>query len=125
MATQLLTATLVPAAEATATASVINLTSGVTVITPGNTASFPNFPGQTALFIAVGGTGGTIQLNVGTTIFGQSFAAFSVITLVLSNNYILGAFHSALELPNSNTITVTTSGSLVSSMAVLQLAGVY
>jgi hypothetical protein len=125
MATQNLTATLVPAAEAATTSNLVNLTTGVTVITPGNTAAFPNFPGQTLLFIAVGGTGGTIQLNVGTTIFGQSFAAFSVITLTLSSNYVLGAFHSALELPNSNTVTVTTSGALVSSMAVLQLAGVY
>ncbi|MHB1956710.1 MAG: hypothetical protein ACYCOU_23545 [Sulfobacillus sp.] len=121
MATQTLAATLLGAD------SVANdVTAVLTAITGGNTVSFPNFPGQTVLYIAVGATGGTVQTEVGTTIFGQSFAAYTALTLVASTVYILGPFHSALEAPgSSNLISVVTSAALVASMACLQLSGVY
>jgi hypothetical protein len=124
VATQILTPTLVPAAEATTVTNLVNLTTPTT-ITPGNTVQFANVPGQTILYIAVQATGGTIQLNVGSTIFGQSFAAFSTIALTASNNYILGAFHSALDVQGQTYVTLVTSGALTSEMTVLQLAGVF
>jgi hypothetical protein len=125
VATQTLTPVVLNPATTATTANITNLTSGVTAITGGNTVQFPNITGQTLLYIAVGGTGGTIQLNVGSTIFGQTFAPFSVITLTLSTNYILGLIHSALDIPGSINVTVLTSGALVSSMAALQMVGVY
>ncbi|MGA2412702.1 MAG: hypothetical protein ABSG46_20255 [Candidatus Binataceae bacterium] len=121
MATQTLTAQLC-GADSVAN----NVTTGLTVITGGNTVAFPNFPGQTILLISVGGTGGTVQTTVGSTIFGQAFASYTALTLTLSTIYVLGPFHSALELPGaSNVVQVITSAGLVASMACLQLSGVY
>ena len=123
MATQVLAATLVPPA---ATDVATSITAGLTSITGGNTVQFPNIPGSTTLIISVSTTGGTIQVNVGATIFGQSFAPFTAITLTASTLYVAGLFHSALESSISgNTISLVTSGALVSSMAVLQFQGVY
>jgi hypothetical protein len=108
-----------------ATDLVNNVTGALVVITGGNTVQFPNYTGQTLLFISVGGTGGTVQCNVGTTIFGQSFAAFTAVSLTASTLYVMGPFHSALDIPTTINVTVVTSGALVSSMAALQLLGVY
>jgi hypothetical protein len=124
VATQVLTPVLVQAAATTVTANLTNVTAG-TGITGGNTVQLLNVPGQTFLYVVVGATGGTLQVNVGATLFGQSFAAFATLTLVLSNNYIIGPFHTALEQPNSNNVTLVTSGALVSTMTCLQLSGVF
>jgi hypothetical protein len=122
MAVQILTPILCTPAV---TGGIVAPTAGLTVITGGNTVQFANVPGQTLLYISAGTTGGTIQLNVGATIFGQSFAAFTAITLSTSTIYVFGPFHSALDTPGTTTVNVVTSGALVSSMAALQLQGVY
>jgi hypothetical protein len=123
VATQVLAALLVPPA---ATDVATNVTAGLTSITGGNTVQFPNIPGSTTLLISVGGTGGTIQVNVGATIFGQAFAPFTAITLTATTVYVAGLFHSALESSiTGNLVSLVTSGALVSSMAVLQFQGVY
>ena len=120
MATQTLSATLA-AADTVAN----NVTAALTVITGGNTVQFPNFPGQTFLVVSVGTTGGTIQTNIGSTIFGQSFTAFGAVTLTASTVYIWGPFHSALQQPGTNQMSVVTSAALISSMACIQLSGVF
>jgi hypothetical protein len=106
---------------------VTNVTSALTVVTVGgNTVTFPNFPGQTLLYMSVGTTGGTVQCTVGATIFGQAYAPLTAITLTASNAYVMGPFHSALETPGqSNVISVIFSAAIIVSVAVLQLAGVY
>jgi hypothetical protein len=104
-----------------------NVTSQLVSITGGNTVQFAagSVIGQTFLYISVGTVGGTVQTNIGTTIFGQSYAPYSAVTLTASTVYVLGPFHSALYQTGTNIVTVTTGAGLLSSMAVVELSGVY
>ena len=70
-----------------------------------------------------------VTVNVGTTVLGQTVAAFTPVALTVGHLYLFGQFHSAVNGSiagaGSNNVTVTLSSVSNVTCALLQSAGVY
>lgn len=83
----------------------------LTALLTAPTSTLLQFSNSTAqrLYVISSAAGLTVQVNVGTTILGQSVASFPAVTLTSGHLYQFGRFHSLLDVPGSSTVTITLS----------------
>jgi hypothetical protein len=124
MARTLVTAT-VQNPDQYATNLTTTCTSSVGTTGAGNGILIPNVLGQTVLVIVSSGTTSTLSVNIGATEFGQSATAFSVVLPATAGVYLIGLFHSAMDIPGTNQVAVDFSSVTGLTCGVIQLAGVY
>jgi hypothetical protein len=93
----------------------------------GNGVLVPNVVGQTFLALVSAGTAAvTVSVNVGATLFSQGASAFSVTIPATAGTYIIGLFHSAMNIPGTNQVGVDFSAvTYVTGVAAVQFSGVY
>jgi hypothetical protein len=77
------------------------------------------------LVVVSTGTASTLTVNVGTTLFGQAVANFTVSLPATAGTYIIGPFHSALNQPGTSQIAVDFSSITGLTVGAFQLPGVY
>ena len=77
-----------------------------------------------SLYIQSSSAGVTIAFNVGVTVLGQAVAAFTAVTLTSGHMYKFGRFHSQLDVPGTNTVSATLSGTSNVQVALISEVGV-
>jgi hypothetical protein len=91
----------------------------------GNGVLVPNITGQTFLGIVSSGTTTTLTVNIGATLFSQGATGYSVVLPATAGVYVLGLFHSAMNIPGTNQVGVDFSSVTGITVGAIQLAGVY
>lgn len=81
--------------------------------------------GREFLLCSAATTSLTVTVNVGSTVLGQAVSAFTPIALTNGHITAVGPFHSVLNQPGTQTVTVTLSSTTSITVALLQLPGVY
>jgi len=91
----------------------------------GNGILVPNIVGQTFLGIVSAGTASTLTVNIGATLFSQGATGYSVSLPATAGVYMIGLFHSAMDIPGTNQVGIDFSSVTGITVGVIQLAGVY
>jgi hypothetical protein len=103
-----------------------NLTSGAAATVTsgaGNGVTVPN-TGSSFLAVIVGSTACTATVVVGSTVLGQAVTSFTVVLTTSATN-ILGPFHSALNAPGTQVVSVDFSSATNVTVGAFQLGGTY
>ena len=125
MARTLLSATLLTADSTSANLTAIAAAGTAPPGTgAGNGVLVTNFPGQSFLLVSVGGTATTATVTIGSTLFGQGAASFSVVlaTAALS---LLGPWHSALDQSGTQQVGIDFNNVTAVLCAALLASGVF
>lgn len=118
MTTQTLTPTqLVPDGGGLNVTALLAAATGVTL-------QFAN-TGREFLVIVSSTTTTTVTVDVESQVLGQPVTAFTAVPLTENDVYIFGQFHSALESPGGNSVTVTLNAITDVTLALLQNVGVF
>lgn len=88
----------------------------------GNGVQFLN--SNSFLVVNVGATPTTLTVVVGSLILGQSVTPFSIGPLTASNSYIIGPFHTALNLAGTSLVAIDFSSSATITVGSFMLSGV-
>ena len=101
----------------------LNVTALLSAAT-GTTLQFTN-TGREILAIVSSTTTTTVTVDVESEVLGQSVAAFTAVDLTENDLYLFGQFHSVLETPGTNLVTVTLNATTDVTLALLQTIGVF
>ena len=118
MPTQTLTATQL-AVDGTGT----NLTPLLATPTA-TTLQFQN-TGNTILLVAPTAAAETVTVNVACLVDGQTVASFPAVTLVTTDIYAFGPFHSVIDATGTNIVQVTLSVTTAIMVGVITIPGVF
>lgn len=90
----------------------------------GTTLQFAN-SGRERLYVLPTAAAETVTVNIGTKVLGQSVTNFTTVTMTSTDMYQFGPFHSVLEQPGGDMITVTLSTTSTIQVCLLQGVGVF
>lgn len=100
------------------------VSSGGTALSGNTTFTFVN-TGNNVIVLVNGATGAQVQVTIGQTILGQPVTSFTALTVNATTTTILGPFHSALNTPGGNIITVNLTTPTTLSAFNVVLPGVF
>jgi hypothetical protein len=90
----------------------------------GTTLQFNN-TGRETLYVAAGGSGETVTVDIGALVLGEPVSNFPPATLTSGDIYAFGPYHSEDDQSGTTTVQVTLSTIANITVALLQSVGVY
>lgn len=100
----------------------LSTVAATTAVTASNGVTFNNT--GTVVLLVTGSVANTATVVVGSTVLGQAVTSFTVaMTGTVNVVDVLGPFHSALNAPGTQTVTITFSAAC--SVGLVQIPGVY
>jgi hypothetical protein len=101
----------------------LNLTTLLTAAT-GTTVAFNN-SGREVFLVLLASASATVTVDFGTLVLGEAVSNFNSVSLVATNLFAFGPFHTLLDQPGGNLINVTLSTVTNVTVALVQTTSVY
>jgi hypothetical protein len=91
------------------------------------TATTLSFQNTLNVFLAIvsATTATTVTVNISSLVDGESVSSFPAVTLTETDMYFFGPYHSVLDAPGSNLVSITLSATTSVTCALLQWPGTY